>query len=215
MKRLFNNDNLFVLLTIFAAIVGLSFLSVIEKGDEVLWFNANNNAFADWVFRVITLFGEIYFIIPAIAFVWWKKGRENALLVIFAMLDVGVVVQGLKRLVFSHLNRPAELIGKLHSLRTIDGVEALRFHSFPSGHTAGAFALMFLLSFIFNSRSATVFFFLLALLTGISRMYLMQHFLSDVVAGALIGVSVAWIINRYFADRIKRISKKQFNHIVT
>ncbi len=210
MKKLFNNENLFVLLTIFAAIAGLSILSVSEKGDEILWFNANNHPFADWVFRVLTLFGEIYFILPAIAFVWWKKGRENAMLIIFAMIDVAVVVQALKRLVFSHLNRPAELIGKFHSLRTIDGITALHFHSFPSGHTAAVFALMFLLSSVFKNRAATIFFFSMALLTGISRMYLLQHFLSDVVAGALIGVSVAWIINRYFAHRIKEMKFVSF-----
>lgn len=205
MKRLFNNDNLFVLLTIFAAIAGLSILSVSEKGDEVLWFNANNHPFADWVFRILTMLGEIYFILPAIAFVWWKKERAHALLILFAMIDVSVVVQSLKRLVFAHLSRPAELIGKLHTLRTINGVEAVHFHSFPSGHTAGAFAIMFLLAHTFNNRAATVFLFVLALLTGISRMYLLQHFLSDVVAGALIGVSVAWVVNRFFADRIKRM----------
>ncbi len=192
-----------MLLTIFVAIAGLSILSAIEKGGEVLWFNTNNNPFADWSFRAITLIGEIYFILPAIAFVWWKKGREYALLIIFAMIVVAVVVQSLKHLIFSHLSRPAELIGKLHSIRVIAGVEPLHFHSFPSGHTAGAFAIMFLLASAFKNRTATFFLFSLALLTGISRMYLLQHFLSDVIAGALIGVATAWIINRYFAHRIE------------
>lgn len=191
-----------MLLTIFAAIAGLAILSVTEKGDETLWFNFNNHHLADWGFRFLTLFGEVYFIIPAIAFVWWKKGRANAFLMIFAMVNVAVIVQLLKRLVFAHLSRPAELIGKIHSLRTIDGVAALHFYSFPSGHTAAAFALMFLLSSIYKHRAVTVTLFVLAVLTGISRMYLLQHFLSDVVAGALLGVVVAWIASRFFADRI-------------
>ncbi|THH41294.1 phosphatase PAP2 family protein [Neolewinella litorea] len=65
--------------------------------------------------------------------------------------------------------------------------------SFPSGHSASAFALY---SFIcFNVRRPKILIsilcFLLAIEVAFSRMYLLYHFLRDVTAGAFIGLLIA------------------------
>lgn len=63
------------------------------------------------------------------------------------------------------------------------------YHSFPSGHTLTAFTLATSLSYIFP-RHRILFYFLAALLS-LSRPLLLDHYLSDVVATASIGIIIA------------------------
>ena len=44
----------------------------------------------------------------------------------------------------------------------------------------------------------------LAALGGFSRIYLSQHFLMDVCVGSLIGISVPYVLYRFFASRIAK-----------
>lgn len=61
---------------------------------------------------------------------------------------------------------------------------SLTHHSFPSGHTATIFAIATVLGERYKIRKVT---YVLATLTGISRVILKKHYPTDVVVGALIG----------------------------
>jgi undecaprenyl-diphosphatase len=62
--------------------------------------------------------------------------------------------------------------------------------SFPSGHTITAFAMSVSLSLMFPAHLPVLMF--CAVSIAISRVILGMHFLSDVVAGALIGTGLAY-----------------------
>lgn len=66
--------------------------------------------------------------------------------------------------------------------------------SFPSGHTAGAFA--FANSFSKIERDYKFHLFTWALLVGFSRIYLGRHWFSDCVVGAGMGILISEIICR-------------------
>lgn len=78
-----------------------------------------------------------------------------------------------------------------------DGEGALSFNpgtpgsSFYSGHTTMAFAMATALSEEINHTAATVILYSAAGLSGYSRMYDSQHWFSDVVAGAVMGIVCA------------------------
>ena len=75
-------------------------------------------------------------------------------------------------------------------------------HSFPSGHTAAAFAAAFAL-FLCHKRAGSAAL-ILAVLMGFSRLYLFVHFPSDVIAGALLGPSFGFIGYKFALRRNKK-----------
>ncbi|MCK4921460.1 MAG: phosphatase PAP2 family protein, partial [Bacteroidales bacterium] len=70
----------------------------------------------------------------------------------------------------------------------VPGIELHSHHSFPSGHTATAFALFFGLSLFVKNQWYKSSLLLFATLIGYSRIYLGQHFPADVIAGSVIGI---------------------------
>ncbi len=77
------------------------------------------------------------------------------------------------------------------------GTEA--YASFPSGHAITAFALAFAVAALWPR--ARVAMSVYAVLIGLSRLVLLAHHPSDVVAGALIGVAGAMFVRYWFAAR--------------
>ncbi len=63
------------------------------------------------------------------------------------------------------------------------------FQSFPSGHTAVAFAFSTVLAEYFDTYYSRIAFYGLASLTAYARVLNNQHYLSDVFFGALVGIS--------------------------
>jgi undecaprenyl-diphosphatase len=111
-------------------------------------------------------------------------GWSTVRLAVVALAGTNLVVEGLKR-----------AIGRTRP----DGEQRRSNSSFPSSHAANAYALAWVLGA--RWRRGIPVFFALALLIAFSRMYLNRHFLSDVVAGALIGAICAWVAARWLPLR--------------
>jgi membrane-associated phospholipid phosphatase len=69
-------------------------------------------------------------------------------------------------------------------------------NSFPSGHTVTAFSLAAAVSILFPRAGIAAF--IIAISIGITRIILTSHYLSDVIAGAGIGILCTLAVKYYF-----------------
>jgi len=172
--------------------------------------NGWHTPFLDQLFKLWTLLGDGWVVLMIVLIPLGIKIRYS--LVLFAGYTIsGLAAQLIKRLFFSETARPVkyfEFNGIDYDLYLVPGVEMHGWHSFPSGHTATAFGVLFGLSLILQSRFGQFVAFILATGVGYSRMYLSQHFLMDVTAGAFVGLMGGyigwWWIERYEKEWLNR-----------
>lgn len=213
MKDLLNQHRyFFVPYLIFLVVTGGALL-LIKRGDEVIFIDSHHTPFFDAFFFYVTKLAEAPAFIMVLLLILFG-GFGNGIIVALAYGVVAGVVQFLKLVVFEDQIRPALYFSNAVPLHYVNGLDNALYHSFPSGHTAIAFTLGLSLCFVTRNKVASFFFFILALLVGLSRIYLLQHFMRDVFAGSLIGVFITtWLFhyirnsNRYqkIAWRDKRI----------
>lgn len=164
-----------------------------ERASLHLWLNSVHTSSLDVFFKHFTLVGEWVPFVLVVGLLFYRF--RAALLVLASQLAAGLVTQVLKRAF--DVPRPKRFFEDCCpevQLHVVKGVHLHSSHSFPSGHTTSAFALFLALALLTNRRELHFVCFLLAVLVGYSRVYLSQHFASDVWAGSLIGVTMTILV---------------------
>jgi undecaprenyl-diphosphatase len=116
----------------------------------------------------------------ALAWLGGAKGRRAGVATAIASLGTTYVVQRLVKPVFRRRRPWVERDVLVVGIRTTDA-------SFPSGHSASSFAAATALASFYPGIAPLAF--LLATGVALSRVHLGHHFPSDVIVGALIGVT--------------------------
>lgn len=169
-----------------------------DKGTFLLWLNDRHNAYGDVFFKYATYLGDgLIYLFVALVFLAYRY-YNIILLALTAILQTIIVVIG-KRIIFNYPRPKAFIENSDDIFNMVDGVKVYTAHSFPSGHTASAFAVATLLICLTKNKLLQVFFMLGAILVAISRIYLLQHFLMDTVAGSFIGLTSAGFVWWYFS----------------
>lgn len=78
-------------------------------------------------------------------------------------------------------------------------------YGFISSHAANAFGFATFTALVFRNRLFTTMMILFAFLNGYSRIYLGVHFVSDVVAGMLVGILLGYIVYKLY-----NLGRRQF-----
>lgn len=187
----------FVGLSIF--LVGASlFLFVQGKANSFLLINNFHNQWLDSFFSKFTFLGDgIFALILSLLFLIFKK-KKASFLTLITFVFSGLVAQLIKNI--AHNPRPKLFFKPDVYVHFIDGVTVSNNFSFPSGHTTTAFAVVTLIVLIAEKKIIQLPLLLIAILIGYSRIYLGQHFLLDVIAGAFIG-AISALITVYFAEK--------------
>lgn len=150
--------------------------------------------------RIVTILGDSlwYFIIlvPAFIYFWFlAKNKLWSKRIIFILVSLSI--SGLLNLLIKWLAgryRPNMLEKGIYGFNYF-GV-GYDLNSFPSGHTVTAFSLAAALSILFPRTGIVAF--IIAISIGMTRIILTSHYLSDVIAGAGIGILSVMILKYYF-----------------
>lgn len=182
----------YLLCCLLIIVVGTIATLLFDKTALHLAINKKHNAFWDALFPYLTHLGDgLTFIVIVLLFVFISKKQRYQYLVLggLSILISGLSAQLLKRLVFPDAYRPVKYIGQ-EFLYLVPDVDVHAYNSFPSGHATTTFALVTFVLFVSRYRhwSMQILAALLAIFISYSRIYLSQHFLEDVVCGAVLGI---------------------------
>ncbi len=179
---------LFILVLLFAFITLSLVWSIGQKLDVwVFMFLNMRGKRPHWIDKTMLIFTQlgnfIFAVILSLA-VFIKGDRLLAFEIILGVLSLSIIIQIIK--ITIHRTRPYI---KLKDIRII-GSHASG-HSFPSGHTGQVFLIMTMLVEYYNVNILlSVILYSVALLVGITRIYVGMHYPRDVLGGAFLGT--AW-----------------------
>lgn len=159
------------------------------EADLILLLQRMSNGFTDAVFLGITQLGtELVFLAIAVVLYWCLDKRYAYRF--FNVYILGVAVTNFLKLGFKR-TRPFNA----YKVRSIGDPEST--YSFPSGHTESITSISALLTIKYGKKSKAVPIIGAAaiVLVMISRMYLGQHYLSDVLCGLTVGLFCAIAFN--------------------
>lgn len=167
--------------------------------DFNLFVNSTNSPVQDSFYDKLTFMGNGVFVV-GMALILLLKFRTLGIQILLTYGFSSLIVQTLKLTIFKGWPRPIEYFkDSVYNIHFVDGTNMALLNTFPSGHTTSAFLLSSLLAFHTSNKWTQLLLFLMASLVGYSRIYLMQHFLRDVLAGALIGYFCSVAVYYWFS----------------
>ncbi len=207
MKAAFWANPWFTIPTLLFLNVGLLVALFTPSGMEILYFNAWRQEPLNTFFRWATRLGEVWpFLLIGLPSLLWRY-----------RLAIAVALVGLLTLSTSHLlktavqkDRPILFFANHHLQDYVVLLPGEWPHggrtSFPSGHTAAAFGLFGVLGLVAGQQRPllSVACAVAPILVGVSRIFLVQHFLTDVLGGALLGLLLAglvWTVDQRWVQR--------------
>jgi membrane-associated phospholipid phosphatase len=198
--RLYKADPVFWSILVILLVISGASLACFSAKDIFFQLNTVHTLYLDTFFQNYTLLGDGVFSIAVFLILLLAERTALAMQVITGYLFSGIISQVLKRTI--QAPRPHAIISNAEYPYFIDGITHTGMTSFPSGHTTSVFVLATLLALNTRDKRISLIYLITAIITGYSRIYLGQHFLADVVAGALIGVLSALVIY-WYSRRVK------------
>lgn len=145
------------------------------------------------VANFITFFGGSEFVTPMAVLgallIPFKKTRKFGMAILFAVLVGTLLTNLVMKPLFA---RPRPYVYYADNPLFMKWYEFAGAHvesdkSFPSGHTTAAFELGIAMFLVLNKKYSWVFP-VVSVLVGLSRIYLMVHYVTDVLGGVCVGV---------------------------
>lgn len=179
----------------------------------LVWIETGDAAIAHWlaappfntawrpVFRFLSEWGMVGFYlfflgVLARGLVWRESHlRQIGLAYLYAQLFGSVLLVRLLKIGCGRPRPGHELPGDAFCAGpSLDSA----FHAFPSGHTTDLIISALFVAIFVRARGAGVLALLLAIGVALSRVVLGSHHLSDVLAGALLGALMTWLVLRRY-----------------
>lgn len=164
--------------------------------------NGSDSFFLDnlfWTFTGRYIWGGILLFLLAMFF--YKMPRKEGLLSALFLVLIFVVCDQVSSSIFKEIFqrlRPTYHPDFKDWVDTVNDYRGGGF-SFISGHATNSFGVAVLFSLSFKNRWVTFPVLIWALLNSYSRIYLGLHFISDIVAGAIMGSFLGWMLYELYS----------------
>lgn len=171
------------------------------------WIQNIQNPVLNWIMVAITTVGNagIIFIVLGFVLLFTKKHRKEGLTVLIALIIMLLFNDLFLKEFFARI-RPFNLYESNPEKYILWGTQYTypnlvykpSSYSFPSGHTASAFAAA--VAVLLNNRKTGIPVIIFAFIMGFSRIYVQVHYSTDVIGGIIIGAIcaiVASVIAKY------------------
>lgn len=189
--------------------------------DLFFALNGSDSIFLDNIMWTVTgrfIWGPLLLFMLFLFF--YKTPLRESLLVVFMFVLLFTACDQVASSIFKPLFerfRPTHHPDFMNLVDTVNGYRGGRF-GFISSHATNSFGLAVFLSLLFKNRWLTLSVLLWALVNSYSRVYLGVHFISDIVAGMIVGSLLAlliyklyeWIRYRFFAIPKRRLHQSVY-----
>lgn len=214
----------YVIAYVVLLMVILGLMYVYPKPELHMLLNSHHSSIQDTFFKYYSLLAEWPLYALALLPLLWKKIKIT---IFFAMCELtgGAILQILKHIIST--DRPVSVFENYQDLvlPLVQGVTMYHSNSFPSGHASTFFMfctcctifLAYHYSRMDQSRNigtrilfdmSLLLLLVLATMGAYSRVYLSQHFLSDVCVGSIIGFVTPFMMFYLCRDKILNNNKQ-------
>jgi undecaprenyl-diphosphatase len=177
-----------------------------------------SNPSIDMTMIVITSLGDVTTLfIVGIVLTIIRRTRKLGMIFLIALVVIVVSVMYIKPLIGREMPvyefEPASELPENFSLESDSLAPLAAGFSYPSVHVACATALAFIAGYAIYNKSKKMGYAIWAfpIIIGITRIYVMQHYLTDIIGGFMFGVLVAVVLSNamkldepFFLSRLKR-----------
>jgi membrane-associated phospholipid phosphatase len=171
------------------------------KAESFLFLNSYHTEILDAFFYRYTFLGDgLFAVLLSVVLFFFLKTQRLSIELLVSFIVSGLLAQLFKN-IFKH-PRPSAFFTPDQYPYFFKGLSINNHVSFPSGHTTTAFAVTFILASYTKNKMLQILLLILAILAGYSRIYLAQHFLEDVLAGAILGSAISAIC-LYYSGKVK------------
>jgi len=159
--------------------------------------NGSNSTFWDNFFYICT--NPWIWLIFYLCFLWVFTYKKNWKEIICVLVAVGLLILLCDRISsgffknYFHRFRPTHHPDFMNQVKIVFNYRGGNY-GFISGHATNLFGFATFFALLIRNRLFTFTIFLFAFLVAYSRIYIGVHFISDVVAGAIVGSSVALLV---------------------
>jgi len=176
---------------VIALLIVSSPLLFIDKELPSFWLNQFHSPFLDRFFFYLTYLGDGLVLIPVVIALLFRSYVWAGFFTLFTIFEALLVQVILKKGIFVDWSRPSVYISDFSELHQVAGVHLHSLHTFPSGHTQTIFLVITIIVMAYKKGLGfNLVLILIATLTALSRVYLLQHFFMDIWFGALIGFGI-------------------------
>lgn len=190
---------IFVALTI---VVALHLTSSIDNFVYSYFKSVNRSANVDAAMITATTFGDVStLLIIAVVLTIIRRTRKMGMIFLTTIVVTAILVMYIKPMIGrsgpSYKFEPALRLPQHFIIEDDSIMPSVRNFSYPSNHVAIATSFAFIIGFRLNltSRIAGSIIWSFPILIAITKLYIMQHYLTDVISGSILGLVVSIILS--------------------